>query len=188
MAPAFSRIHDKKVAILGLSAAIGLPQEMLPASLRGVMTQIVQFTLKFLFLIGEQKKAVDLEPSSSSDDDEPRSLAPYGDGEGDDEDDGPIPDDQDVDADISTVTRLAHEAAEYSYDYNEVDEDELVDEAIYTSPIDNVDEVVFFVHNFKAFAERDMQTYLAVLSGLSGEEKQFVTALVQLAHEKASGT
>jgi len=50
------RVHDKKVAILGLSSLIGLPQEVLPPSLRGIMLQLVQFALKFLYLIVEQKK------------------------------------------------------------------------------------------------------------------------------------
>lgn len=77
-----------------------------------------------------------------------------------------------------------------------------MDEAIYTSPIDEVDEVVFFVQNFKgmirlsptarishddaAFAERDVQPYMVVLGGLAADEKNFVTTLIQLAHEKAA--
>ena len=91
------------------------------------MLQLVQFALKFLYLIVEQKKgsvppifalnsmlitlsytAAEAEQSDSDGDDAEPTLAPYGDDDSD-SDEGPVPEDQDVDADFSTVTRYAHE-------------------------------------------------------------------------------
>jgi len=157
----------------------------LPNCLRGIMIQLAQFALKFLYLIGEQKKATEEEPSSSDDDNAEPSLAPYGEEE-DEDDEGPVPEDQDVEAEYSTVTRLAHEAAELTYDPHEIEEDELVDDAIYTSPIDEIDEIVFFVQHMKAFADRDGQTYRSVINGMVAEEQSFYNALIQKAQDIVS--
>lgn len=74
------------------------------------------------------------------------------------------------------------QAKEYSW-VSRGDPDELVDSGTVTSPLDDVDEIVFFAQQLQAAAQREGEAYQQLVANLSGEERTFLQAVIQQAEK-----
>eukprot|EP01087_Luapelamoeba_hula_P007288 TRINITY_DN1779_c0_g1_i1.p1 TRINITY_DN1779_c0_g1~~TRINITY_DN1779_c0_g1_i1.p1 ORF type:complete len:1013 (+),score=139.46 TRINITY_DN1779_c0_g1_i1:120-3158(+) len=181
----FTRLHDKKVSVLGLTSILMVPFGSLPPSVQAAQPHLVRLLLRFAYLALGQHKAEEAADAAGVEDPD-SGKGGYG-SEGSDEE-GPVGDDHDVDLDAATLHRLAYEAAqEYSWVPGEDDDDDdLEDEALYTSAIDDIDEFLFFVQTFHAYSEQNAGPYQAVVNALTAEEKAQLQEIVVHAQTKAA--
>jgi hypothetical protein len=176
----FARTHDKKVAILGLSALLTVPPASLPNIIQAGMRTILQTLVPLMHSLDQQIKE-EMERNESSeeeDDEEDEELADH-----DQEDDG------------ESLQQLAQQAQQYYSDLKDTDEndeddnnndedDELEEEEDFTSPIDNVDEVIQFTEYMKALASNDEKYYQGLLSALDPAGQEAYKGLFELAEKR----
>jgi hypothetical protein len=174
----FTRQRDKKLAVIGLSSLMSVPLNNLSAPLIQVYPKLLALCLKFLHLLQMQRDEFGEEGASGSEGEEDHQDD---DDEEDSDEEDIIPDDEDVEPDITTLHQLSAAASEHSWTFKG-DADELVDEAIYTSPLDDIDEIVFFVQQLQGIQGREGDgAYQQLIGALSGEERTFLTAVTQKA-------
>jgi hypothetical protein len=184
----FTRLKDKKLAIVGLSCIFEVPVGSLPASIQPVLGSVFMLLLKFIHLHEMQKNKVKPEKGEGEDgeddddDDDDDGLEDDDDDDDDDDDEDQfVPEDEDIGADADSLVQLSEAAGEYSFSAFKGDDDELVDGGIVTSPLDAVEPYVFFAQHMEALSQRDGQVYGKLMESLPGEQRVFYNAILQQA-------
>ena len=146
----FTREHDKKVALLGLSSLFQVPIQNWPNSLRAGLPRILQVILQLQVMLRQQRAEFEGNSDEDDEDESDDELDDDDGSEGSQPGGNVVPEDEDVDGNPEELERLAAQAGELSWTFERGDEDdELEEDGIYTSPIDEVDEVVYFIEKFK---------------------------------------
>mmetsp|Transcript_4301 Transcript_4301/g.12984 ORF Transcript_4301/g.12984 Transcript_4301/m.12984 type:complete len:1030 (-) Transcript_4301:111-3200(-) len=158
----FTRIHDKKASAVGLSSILHLPPEALPAEVRAGYSQVASANIELLRLIVEQRNARDAERSQTS----LEMLRSSNGGADIDFDDG-----QDAEDDYTELLRQ-----------NEYDDPEDFfdpeDEGDFDSPLDDIDEVLYFAQSVKTMGEEAANNLMSLLQQ---DQQHAVRAFLQRA-------
>lgn len=175
----FRSLHDKKVCILGLSSILRVPATSLPPTLQSGMSFIVQSIMELLQDIETEKKRKEETGGDDEDDD-------------DDEEEGIIDVDDDCDEiDQELVKEDMDDLLAKLSQFKDGDgwddlfgDDEDDDE--YTSPIDDVDELIFFVDNFTMLQTNFPNETQALTSSFPPEGQGLLQAIVAQAPQRAA--
>jgi len=172
----FRSLHDKKVCILGLSSILRVPATSLPPTLQSGMSFIVQSIMELLQDIETEKKRKEETGGDDEDDD-------------DDEEEGIIDVDDDCDEELvkedmdDLLAKLSQFKDGDGWDDlfgDEEDDDE------YTSPIDDVDELIFFVENFTMLQTNFPNETQALTSSFPPEGQGLLQAIIAQAPQRAA--
>eukprot|EP00287_Rhodomonas_sp_CCMP768_P023194 CAMPEP_0202824432 /NCGR_PEP_ID=MMETSP1389-20130828/12351_1 /ASSEMBLY_ACC=CAM_ASM_000865 /TAXON_ID=302021 /ORGANISM="Rhodomonas sp., Strain CCMP768" /LENGTH=301 /DNA_ID=CAMNT_0049497529 /DNA_START=15 /DNA_END=920 /DNA_ORIENTATION=+ len=171
----FKAVHDKKVCILGLSSLLRVPIASLPPAIQAGMNVIVQSIMELL-------QDIEMEKTRKDDDKH--------DDEDDDDDEGGILDvDDDCDEDLNKedmddiLAKLSQFRDGSGWDdlFDEDDEDD-----DYTSPIDEVDELVYFVENFTALQTNHPAETQQLTAAFAPEAQACLQAIIAQAPQRVA--
>jgi len=151
-------MRDKKLCILSLSSLLAIPFKDLPAILQNGFKDIIVVVLKLIKAFQHQKQLAEKEYSSGDEDE---------DEEEDDEDDL-LADDEDA---MGEVNPIVDSIKEYS---DQIVADVLTDSEIYTSPLDDIDEIEYFLNGLKHFSDKQPSVFNQLLPSLAAEEVNFI--------------
>jgi len=178
----FKGTHDMKVCILGLSSILRVPFASLPPSVAAGLPQIISalLALESEFDVANKQR----EANEAEDDDD--------DGDDDDED-GILDVDDDLDEgdndddreDIDSVLMKLSQLREGGGTWDDLFADEEDEDSDCTSPIDDVDEVIFFVEALLALQAANPEQAAGVTAALSPEQQQLMQALITHAPQRA---
>jgi hypothetical protein len=179
----FTRVHDKKLAIVALCALLEVPAEQIPASLQAGWSQILTAILTVFKTLGkaiESRERLERrygEGYKSGDDDENTEGV-------DDDDDGAADDDEDVnDDDRAYLEMLAHQAALMAPG-DEDDEEEVIEEELeFESPLDDVNAYIRFRDTFRGVQQHHPQSYAALTKDLPAEGNAELLQIFAIADE-----
>jgi len=174
----------RKLTVLGISSILHLPTSSLPPTVTGLLPQLITVAVDMASqLHADSEKVEDPEGNKFEEDEEDASL-------GDDDDEGGFDEDQDVtsvsdDAYLNSLNQLtgAGDMAKFLIGENWDDDD---DDDDYTSPIDEVDQLLFLNDTLKAAFQREPEIYQQVQAALSPEIVTACQSLFQLADAQRS--
>ncbi|KAJ2796906.1 Nonsense-mediated mRNA decay protein 5 [Coemansia furcata] len=197
----FSRVHDKKLMILGLTAVLSVPAAQLPPALQSGLPQLfegVLQTFRSLDTAIEAREAIQRMYEGGSDDDLDNEYE--WDGNDDDFDGG---DDEDGDVDDLENEYLQHLASKASKalggeggadiedglgsdddDDDEYDDDGLEEEYSMDTPLDHIDAYLVLQERLTEMQALNAGTYNTIMQSLSAESGQFLRSLIDEADKK----
>jgi len=175
----FKGQHDKKVCILGLSSILRVPVAQLPPAVQAGLPFILAALVELLQDMENDRKKADEEEDDDDDDDE--------DGEenavldvNDDEDEDHV-EEQDMDDVLYKLSQLRDGDGTWDDLFgDEEDDDE------YSSPIDDIDELIFFVENFTLLQTNFPAETQQVRGSLPAEREQLLQAIINSAPQRAA--
>ncbi|KAJ2415222.1 Nonsense-mediated mRNA decay protein 5 [Coemansia sp. RSA 2524] len=196
----FSRVHDKKLLIFGLTAVLNIPAAQLPPSLQNGLPQLFEAVLHVFQSLGKAIEARDaLERMYEGDDDDEAFDNEFEwDGAEDELDGGEDFEDVD-DADemqSAFLKELAGQAAkalgsdEDEADLNSDDDDDddfgspLDEEYTLESPLDEIDAYIHLQDKLAEMQHANAAVYDAIVQNLSQENTQFVQSLMEEANRQ----
>ncbi|KAJ1873506.1 Nonsense-mediated mRNA decay protein 5 [Coemansia sp. RSA 990] len=191
----FTRVHDKKLMIVGLTAVLSVPAAQLPPSLQNGLPQLFETVLLVFQTLGKAIEARDAW-LCDNDDDEFGSGVDW-DGADEDFDLGDEADDDDNADEMQSafIKELASQAAqalgsdhdELELNSNDDDDDDddfgspFDEEYSLESPLDQVDAYVHFEEKVAEMQNSNPAAYRAIVEHLSSENTQFVHSLLEQA-------
>lgn len=139
------RVHDLKMSILGMTAILQIPSMQIPQETQGVYSQLMPTLLTaipgLLMKCDQLRKRNEQEEGQRrGSDDDGLGFDRFGGFGGDDDDDGDDEDGLDDEAGDKLLAQLQKDAADF---YDELGDD-LEEEEMYSSPVDDINELVFF--------------------------------------------
>jgi len=176
----------KKMTILGLCAVLQLPSSLLPQSIRSNLPAIFSMAVKLCEDLTNEKK--NKKPIDGDDDDESDGSLDIGEDDGDDDggEDG-----YDEDEDVRNPEDEAYMDALKCLDgtdfskilEGDLDWDDEDDSDEYTSPLDQVDELVYFSDSLYGAAQKEPEMFQQIQSAVAPDvmeacQKLFAEALV----------
>jgi len=205
----FKRRHEIKVTILGLSAILYVPLAQWPPSLQSELKKIVAILMELCkaYMRIKNNNEVDSE-------DTPSSIGSFDSEDSDSEDDSDgleideiknpevknemvsikqnikelksrvYPDDEDVAPDMLNGAIFSRIVELYHNDDSDQDDKEIEDDYEFTTLIDRIDEVVFFLEAFRSISQRDNVIYQQLLSTFSPEEQLKLQELANEANQR----
>jgi len=184
----FKRRHQIKVTILGLSALLYVsfiqwPQTLQP-QLKNIVTALMELCKKYMKIKEDESNASGESISSDMNSESEENMDDMPDDQPDNEGSKrkskttirAYADNEDVEPDIlngDIYTKLEDL-------YQDEDSDNIENDYDFSSLIDDVDEIVFFLEAFQSISKRDPSIYQQLLSTFSPEEQ---TKLQELANE-----
>mmetsp|Transcript_20947 Transcript_20947/g.85380 ORF Transcript_20947/g.85380 Transcript_20947/m.85380 type:complete len:1027 (-) Transcript_20947:2588-5668(-) len=139
----FPRIHDKKTSVVGLSSILTLPAEALPAEVQAGFIEVITSILKLLELIAQQRNEREQEHRRNA-----LELLRESEASKNVE----FQDNEDAEDELTSS---------YRHDYDDSDDFfETEDEGDFESPLDEVDEVLYFVQSFREMTEVNMRSVM----------------------------
>ncbi|CEP15700.1 hypothetical protein [Parasitella parasitica] len=190
--PKFSRVHDKKLVIVALCALLELPTESIPKSLQSGWSQILACMINvFQTLPKAMENRESMEKLYGSFDDEDFGEdgysgfdAPSGDEE---EFDEGVEDDDVPDQDNEYLEYLASQAASHSgadgYSDLEDDEEEMEEEILFESPLDEVDPYIRFEQVFRDMQSRNAPSYTLLTKDLTADQQSQIMTVLSTAEQ-----
>ncbi|KAJ2454378.1 Nonsense-mediated mRNA decay protein 5, partial [Coemansia sp. RSA 2424] len=201
----FTRVHDKKLMILGLTAVLSLPAAQLPPALQNGLPQLfdgVLQTFRTLDTAIEAREALQRMYEGGSDDDDIDNEFEW---DGNEDEDFDIGDDEDGDVDDLENEYLQHLASKASKamggdghadidgslesdddDDDEFDDEPLEEEYSLDTPLDNIDAYLVLQDRLTEMQALNAGTYNAIIQSLSAESGQFLRSLIDEADKKRS--
>ncbi|KAG2439798.1 hypothetical protein HYH02_010433 [Chlamydomonas schloesseri] len=177
----FRRQHDKKVAALGLTSLLAVPDEALPAEVRAGLPQVQAGVMRLLIALKEQQaEAEELAKHAGSDDDEE---------DDDDADFGEDDDDEEEDEEATKALRRGARAllGEGSDDEGgEESDDEFTDDEEVHTPIDPVDPYVFFADALAGLQAHMPARHAALLAACDANTQAALGGMMAYAAELKS--
>ncbi|KAJ2662905.1 Nonsense-mediated mRNA decay protein 5 [Coemansia sp. RSA 1200] len=198
----FTRVHDKKLLILGLVAVLSVPAEQLPAPLQGGLGQLFEGILQTFRTYGTAVEARNtVEKLYESDDDLDEDYDNLGNEfEWDENDDDEAADFEngDDDADDMENEFLKHLAGKASKALGSDDDDDdgafgsedddydagLEEEFSLETPLDSINAYVFFQDKFAEIQNTNQAVYNAIVQGLNQESSHYVQTLIEEANKQ----
>jgi hypothetical protein len=178
----FSRVYDKSVSALAILSIVTLPSESIPQAIQGNLPQL---TVGLVTIMGglpesikhreELAKEFDSDDYYDYDDDEL-------DNEWNDEEDDDNNNDKENDAANEYIEFLSKEAAKLSSQNIEELEDELEEEPLMESAIDNINVFVAFRDSLQSISQSDPTKYQHITSAFSENESQTVEKVITIAN------
>jgi len=190
LTPKFKRLHDKKICILALSAIIQLPFSSLPPIIQAGYQQILSTIIQLNRDREIQRKEEELACKAE----EERYKEKGNDQEEEEEEDessGELEEGTEdiLSEDLISRAKQAQQFYEDEKDDDNSDEDEddsdLEDEEDeFTSPLDNVDELITFVDWMKDLSTKNVNFYQSLLSQLPPNVQEMYKDVVQLSEKR----
>jgi len=183
--PKFHRTHDKKVAILGLSSIFSVAPNALPQIVKAGISQILSTIINLCSGLERQRKLQQEEEEKIKKEEEEADEE-----EEDDFDVQELDENDDEEIDEQEFQKLVKQAAQFNDDDKEDSEDDEdfdddeIEEENYSSVIDEIDEFVFFVDIFKAFASADPNFYNSLIGQLDNNGKTGFQEVCTVAEKK----
>ncbi|KAJ2160790.1 Nonsense-mediated mRNA decay protein 5 [Coemansia sp. RSA 552] len=194
----FSRVHDKKLLIVGLTAILAVPGDQLPQELQSGLQQVfecVLHTFKSLGTAVEQREAFErmYEGEDDEDFDEDELAKEFEWDSADNEDDEDTADNPEVLRE-KYLNELATQAGkalgsdgfeEEDFDLGSDDEDDdffgasLDDVYALESPLDEINAYTHFQDQLSQVQNANQPVYSVLLQSLSAENTQFVQSLME---------
>ncbi|KAI7867363.1 armadillo-type protein [Spinellus fusiger] len=182
----FSRVHDKKLVIVSLCALLEVPTEHIPPSLQTGWPQILQSIIsvfKTLPKAIENREA--MESFYGQDYDEERE------GEGEEESlntfESASTDDKDVDNGDEDIQDNNSEYLKYLAQQEEGSfsepEDEMEEEILFESPLDEINPYVRFEHVFRGLQHANPTSYALLTQGLNSEQQELIIGFLSIAEQ-----
>jgi len=162
--PKLAKTQEKKLTILALSSLLGLPLVSLPAVVQHGMKQILDTIIHLEFELEEQKLRIDQDnklKELEEDQEENELDEELSDNDDDDEAENP----QAFVNMVQKAQQLYSDAKddeddeEEGFDDEDFDEVNSDDEDEFASPIDVIDEMIYFVDHMKGLASSDNASY-----------------------------
>ncbi|KAI8976466.1 armadillo-type protein [Pilobolus umbonatus] len=187
--PKFSRVHDKKLVIIALCSLLELPLESIPVSLQSGWPQILTCIVNVFQTLPkamENRENMEKMYGGSYDDDFDDDYSALEGGSGDDEEEG---EDEDVhDQDNEYLEYLANQAASHSGDneYDDLDneeDDEIEEEILFESPLDEIDPYIRFEEVFRNLQQRNVQSYTLLTKDLNAEQQNLIMGVLSTAEQ-----
>jgi len=183
--PKFHRTHDKKVVILGLSSIFTVAPNALPQIVKAGISQILTTIINLCASLEKQRKLIEEENEKIKKEEEEADEE-----EDDDFDVQELDENEDEEINDQEFEKLVKQAAQYhdddrddSDDDEDFDDDE-IEEENYSSVIDDIDEFVFFVDIFKAFATSDANVYNTLIGQMDNTMKTLFQEVCTAAEKK----
>ncbi|KAI8335766.1 armadillo-type protein [Chlamydoabsidia padenii] len=184
----FSRVHDKKLVIVSLCSILALPSNQIPLSLQAgwshILGSIVQI-FKSLPKAIENRENMEKIYGEDYDQDNDESSGYEGSSAGDD--DTVDNDDEDVhDEDNEYLEFLSQQAAAQANEGSELDdeEDDIEEEILFESPLDEIDPYIEFEHVFKALQQSSPDSYISLTKDLDGEQQTVLLSVLNMAEQQ----
>ncbi|KAJ2464933.1 Nonsense-mediated mRNA decay protein 5 [Coemansia sp. RSA 2322] len=200
----FSRVHDKKLMILGLTAILNVPANQLPPALQSGLPQLFEGILKTFRSLDsavEARAALERMYEGDSDEEDLENEFEW-DGNEEDGDDFELGDD-DADVDDLENEYLKHLASKASKalggdsnddddlgglglddDDDDDDDDALEEEYSLDTPLDGIDAHIFLQEKLSEMQATNTAAYNAIIHNLSAENSQFLQSLIEEADRK----
>ncbi|KAJ2413554.1 Nonsense-mediated mRNA decay protein 5 [Coemansia sp. IMI 209128] len=195
----FSRVHDKKLMILGLTAVLSIPAAQLPPALQNGLPQLfegVLQTFRTLDTAIESREAMQRMYEGGSDDE----LDEEFEWDGNEDDDFEGGEDEDDDVDNYESEYLQHLASKASKALggntdlenslgSDDDEDDEYDEDLdedysLDTPLDHIDAYLVLQDRLTEMQAHNTGTYNTIMQSLSAENGQFLQSLIAEADQK----
>jgi len=176
--PHFKRLHDMRVSILSLSSLYHISFEALPTSIREQLKNITISIMKLIFQYEETKSLLPTEEDNIQDDDDDLFFEDINLTGGDDQSMYVFGDDEDINLNIK---KLVQEAKNEYKDNDSEDEYRLEDDKEFTSLLEAIDVVEFFVESFIVFSQRDADVCNSLVNSLNNEERQQLEIIREIA-------
>jgi len=159
----------RKLTVLGLSSVLHLPTSAMPASLSSSLPQIVATAVDMVNIMQEDLHKEDEEVEDEN------IEAEHHDNEDEDEDDEGFAEDEDVTSQtdeayqyaLNKLSQSGDDAVKFLIGENWDDNDD--DDEDYTSPIDEIDQLLFFNDSMKVAFQREPEIYQQVQAALPPE-------------------
>ncbi|KAJ1721002.1 Nonsense-mediated mRNA decay protein 5 [Coemansia erecta] len=200
----FSRVNDKKLLILGLTAVLSVPAEQLPASLQNGLPQLFEGILQTFRTLGqamESRDALERMYQGNESDDEFEWDGNLDDDDDDDNFDG-VEEADDDDADDLENAYLKHLSNQASkalaggsgnddddddgFGSDDEDEfgDELEEEFSLETPLDSINAYIHLQERLAEMQAANVAAYNVVVQSLSAENGQLLQSLIEEANKQ----
>lgn len=174
--PKFYRQHDKKLSILTLSILLGMPNS-LPNSVKGGLGQILKSTIKLIIDLSlqkaddEQRLKEEAEIKNQQEEYTDDLFTDQAELNENEEDEG------------GELIELANQAAkhyqddeeDFEYEEEEISEDDSSigeEEGDWETPLDTINEYVFFAENMKSFSSQNSILFNQIFASLDSESQK----------------
>ncbi|KAI9281483.1 armadillo-type protein [Sporodiniella umbellata] len=185
--PKFARVHDKKLVIVAISSLLELPADMVPNSLQAGWSQLLTFVVTvFQSLPKAMENRDNMEKLYGNFDDD------FGDeylsgGDEDEIDDG-VEDDDVPEDDNEYLEYLASQSAVPNQGENDFDdlgdyEEELEEEILFESPLDEIDPYVRFEQVFRNMQQTNSSSYTLLTKDLNAEQQNQIMSILNTAEQ-----
>ncbi|KAJ2556239.1 Nonsense-mediated mRNA decay protein 5, partial [Coemansia sp. RSA 1933] len=200
----FTRVHDKKLFILGLTAVLSVPSKQLPGNMLGGMGQLFQGIIHTFRTYGAAIEARDnveklYEGDDDLDEDYDNLDGEFDWDENDEDDESGAFEHEDDDADDlenEFLKQLAGKASKALGGGDDDDEDgsfgsddddydaSLEEEFSLETPLDNVNAYIFFQDKFAEIQNANQDVYQAAMQGLNQENCQYLQTIIDEANKQ----
>ncbi|KAI8097286.1 armadillo-type protein [Halteromyces radiatus] len=182
----FSRVHDKKLVIVTLCAILELPSDQIPHSLQSGWSHILN---SIIMVFKSLPKAIEnrenMEKLYGEDYEQDIEESSGYDGSSTGDDDTVENDDEDVhDEDNEYLEFLTQQAAAQENDGLEFDEeDEIEEEVLFESPLDEIDPYIKFDEIFRKLQGSSPESYTLLTKDLDGEKQDMLLSILNTAEQ-----
>ncbi|KAI9266554.1 armadillo-type protein [Phascolomyces articulosus] len=182
----FSRVHDKKLVIVALCSLLELPADHIPASLQAgwpqVLAGVVNVFRTLPKAVENREQMEKLYGDGFDEDDFDGESGIEGSVDEDDEDNG---DEDVVDEDNEYLEYLAQQAANHSSEseFDDFDE-EIEEELLFESPLDEIDPYIRFGDVFKNMQQNNPASYSLLTKDLDTEQQTFIMSIMSTAEQR----
>jgi len=160
--PKHHRIHDKKISILALCMLFSLPVDSLPLVIRAGLNKVFEGIIKLTKEIESQKEEQKKKEEEEEKEENDEVNEDYDEELIEDQDQG----NSRAVENLLKAAPIFEDEKEDSFDEESSDDSEIESEEESSFPIDEVDELVFFVEYMKDFASKNPTTYQTLWDSL----------------------
>ncbi|RCH94560.1 hypothetical protein CU097_000253, partial [Rhizopus azygosporus] len=180
----FSRVHDKKLVIVTISTLLELPMDMIPNSLRMGWSQLLTCIINvFQSLPKAMENRENMEKLYGNFDDD-FGAEDYLSGN---EEEELLDEDDDVpDEDNEYLEYLASQAQNSHNDFEDFggeEEDELEEEILFESPLDEIDPYIRFEQVFRNMQQNNTPSYTLLTKDLTAEQQNQIMSILSIAEQ-----
>lgn len=180
----FSRVHDKKLVIVTISTLLELPMDMIPNSLRMGWSQLLTCIINvFQTLPKAMENRENMEKLYGNFDDD-FGAEDYLSGN---EEEELLDEDDDVpDEDNEYLEYLASQAQNSHNDFEDFggeEEDELEEEILFESPLDEIDPYIRFEQVFRNMQQNNTPSYTLLTKDLTAEQQNQIMSILSIAEQ-----
>ncbi|GAA5795592.1 hypothetical protein HPULCUR_000953 [Helicostylum pulchrum] len=199
----FSRVHDKKLVIVTLCTLLSLPADKIPPSLLPGWPQLltsVSHVFQSLPKAMENRENMEQLYSGEIEEDEDEEDGEEDDEEEEDEDEDDVSiieeeseeeneeneDDDIQDEDTEYLEYLNQQIANQNngeIDANDDEEDDMAEEILFESPLDDIDPYICFEQVFRDLQQHNPEFYAHLTKNLNAEEQNNIMAILSLAEQ-----
>ncbi|KAI8969324.1 armadillo-type protein [Mycotypha africana] len=195
--PKFSRVHDKKLVIVALCSLLEIPTEMVPTTLQAGWSQILACMISVFQTLPkamENREQMEKLYGNFDDDEDYGDDFTTGSGVGsgaddnEDEEEYELGEDDDIpDEDNEYLEYLASQAAQHNNDsfseFDDGEEEELEEEILFESPLDEIDPYIRFEQVFRNMQQNNSASYTLLTKELNADQQNQIMSVLSIAEQ-----